>query len=69
MIQNNQLKKTIISLRKENIPAVLLEAENSEMLRFMQHQIKMICNEIGLQIICEQFGKKLKIRNLFFSNN
>lgn len=69
MFQNNQLKKTIINLRKENIPAVLVEAESSEMLSLMERQITTICNEIGLQILCEHMGKRLKIRNLFFSNN
>lgn len=69
MFKNDQLKKTIISLRKEKVPAVVLEVDNPEMLEFMRKQILSICNEIGLQVLCEQMGKKLQIRNLFFSNN
>ena len=69
MFNSNDLKKTILDFRRSNIPEVLVEAESSEALDILQKEVVIICNEIGLQVLCERSEFQLKIRNLFFSNN
>jgi len=69
MFNYDDLKKTILDLRKAHVPAVVVEADQLSALEILEEQVIDICNEIGLQVICERSDFQLKIRNLYFSNN
>ena len=69
MFDEQRLKKTIIRLRKIKAPYVVVEINDETIAEELEELVTDICNEIGLQIYCEQEIGKLTIRNLFYSNN
>jgi hypothetical protein len=69
MLDQNQLKRMIVRLRKINAPFVVVDAIEERFAEQLKETVTSICTEIGLMVYIEQEDAQLKIRNLFFSNN
>lgn len=69
MLNEERLKKTIARLRKINVPFVLIEMSEPNYSDAVSEVILDVCAEVGLMVTIEQEDSRLKIRNLFYSNN
>lgn len=69
MIDEIELRKTIVRFKKVKIPYVYINAIEEELAIELQALILKICSELSLQILIERKAEKLTIRNLYFSIN
>jgi hypothetical protein len=68
-INYNELRQSILQLRKLKAPMVIVEAQGDDLALTLELMVLDICDDISLQVISTRSEGRIQFRNLFFSLN